>query len=154
MNRTLLTERSHHRSHIVHCLLTWGLQGLWWYSCKLSWALLGPPRLHLWGLLDLGGVLLSSPGFSCALLWSPGATLGSPELSWAPLNSLGLPWALLGFPALSCALLGSPVGHFWEKWGYEDRQCNFSRKRLGCADRRGHISREKQGWTDRRGHFS
>ena len=85
--------------------LTWDLQGLCWYSCKLSWALLGPPRLHLWGLLDLGGVLLSSPGFSCALLWSPGATLGSPELSWGPLGSPEPAWARmeLSRDLLSCS---------------------------------------------------
>ena len=41
---------------------------------------------------------------SCALLGSPGARLGSPELSCALLGFPVLTWALLGFPGLSWAL--------------------------------------------------
>ena len=45
-----------------------------------------------------------SPARSCALLGSPGARLGSPELSCALLGFPVLTWALLGFPGLSWAL--------------------------------------------------
>ena len=71
------------------------------------------------GYEDLSGALRGSSVLSCLLsrallcapvsLGSPGARLGSPELSCALLGFSVLTWALLGFPWLSLAVLGFTV---------------------------------------------